>query len=140
MRRAVPAGRQGFTLVELIVSMTLMVILAGGMLFSFGQGLRSWKKVARCSERLQIENIIAERITSDIRCATEILTGSGSQEIFLKIDSDLVSYKLVEHKVKRMSAYLTCEDEIKKLSFSYPSPGKVQVMLDDFAWKTSIGN
>lgn len=132
--------RRGFTLVELVVSMTLMVILAGGMLFAFGQGMRNWRKVARHSERLQIENIIAERITNDIRCAAEILAGSGSQEIVLKIDSDPVSYKLVERKVRRKSAYLTCEDEIKKLSFSYPSPGMIEVMLDDFTWNASIGD
>ncbi len=136
--------RKGFTLVELIVSLSLMMILAGGMFFALGQGLRGWRKIAGRAEELQIKNLAAERITGDIRFADQILAGSGSQEIILKINSDQISYKLVERKVRRkkgtVTAYLTCEDEVKNLSFSYPAADKVQIILDELAWKVGLRN
>jgi prepilin-type N-terminal cleavage/methylation domain-containing protein len=129
--------KKGFTLVELIVALTLMTALVGGMMYSFGSGLRNWRKISNRASSLQIKNIIAERLCSDVREAA-LQTGSTSDEIFLKIGPDLVSYKLIERKIRRKkgagTAYLTSEDEIKKLGFSYPNAGLACITLDDISF------
>ena len=144
MKKAVPAGRRGFTLIELIISLSLMVMLTGSMFFALGQGMRGWRKAGCKISKLQIKNMLAERITGDLRFASQVLTGSGSQEMLLKVGPDQIGYKLVEGKVRRekgaTSAYLTCEDEVKKLSFSYPSADQVQIVVDELTWKICLRN
>lgn len=135
---------KGFTLVELIISLNITLILVGGMLFAFGQASRSWKRVARRAERLQIENIITERICRDARGADEIMTGSGSSEIKLKLGSATVSYSLSAGKVRRKmggsTAYLTNDNEIERLNFAYPVKNFAEVHLDNYVFLVAVRN
>jgi len=125
--------KRGFTLVELIVALSLMTALIGGLLYAFGNGLRSWRQISSRAATLQIENITAERLCRDIR-GSAIMTSSTSEEIFLKIGPDVVSYKLEGGKVRRKKggsvSYWTSEGEIKKLLFSYPVVDQAIVALD----------
>lgn len=127
--------RKGFTLVELLVGLSLFALLVAGVVCSFGQGLRGWKKAAHRAATLQVRNIVAENIANDIRSAAAILTISSSEELVLQIDGETVSYRLNNLKVRRKSgstsAYLTNENEIIKLIFGYPESGLVEVSLDD---------
>ena len=129
--------QRGFTLVELIIAMSLMTALAGGALYAFGGGLRNWRKISSRAATLQIENITAERLCRDIR-GSAIMTSSTSEEISLKIGADVISYKLESGKVRKKkgssSAYLTSENEIKKLAFSYPSANLACVTLDELSF------
>ncbi|MDD5593144.1 MAG: type II secretion system protein [Candidatus Margulisbacteria bacterium] len=130
------AGR-GFTLVELVIALTLMAALAGSVFYSFGTGLRAWRKIAGSAQKLQIENITAERLGREIRSGS-ILSGSTSQEIFIKVGPDVVSYRLVENKIRRKknggSAYLTSDGEIARLSFDYPAAGLAEVSIGRFVY------
>ena len=136
--------RRGFTLVEMIVALALSMVLCGGAFYALGQGLRTWKRTVQKAERLQIENIVAERIARDIRAANEILSPSGSEEVVLKIEAETVSYRLINRKVRRKkgaaAAYLTSEDEIKRLSFAYPENGAVETALDRFIFRAAARN
>ena len=126
--------KKGFTLVELVIALTLLTALFSGLFYSFGQGLRTWGKVVQQAERRQIESIVAERICRDIRLGM-ILSGSTSAEIFLKVGSETFSYRLIENKIRRKtgvsSVYFTSDGEIKKLEFSYPAPKLVRVEIGD---------
>jgi len=134
--------KQGFTLVELMIALSLSAVLLAGIFFSFGQGIRNWRIIVKSASNLQIENLIAERITSDIRAASEISAGSSSEEVVLKNEIETIGYKLVDRKVRRKKgtsiSYLTSEDEVRKLFFAYPAAGVVEVKLDDFAWKAAV--
>lgn len=129
--------RGGFTLVELIVALTLMSALVSGLFYSFGQALRSWRRINDDAAHLQIQSLVNERLCRDIRSGA-ILASSNSAEVFLKIGAETVSYRLITSKVRRksgsVSAYLTMDSEIKKLSFAYPSPGAVSVCLDGLTY------
>ena len=126
--------KRGFTLVELIVVLSLMTALTGGLLYAFGNSLRSWRKISRRAATLQIENITAERLCRDIR-GSAIMTGSTSEEIVLKLGPDTVSYKLENGKLRKQkgssASYLTSENEISRLEFSYPSANLAGVTLDE---------
>lgn len=129
--------KKGFTLVEMIVALTLMTALVGGLLYSFGSGLRNWRKIGNQASSLQIKNIIAERLCNEIR-GSAIINSSTSEEIVLKIGPDVVSYKLESGKVRRKkgtsTAYLTSENEIKTLLFSYPDETLAGVIIDDISF------
>jgi prepilin-type N-terminal cleavage/methylation domain-containing protein len=134
---------RGFTLVELIVALTLLTALVGGLFFSFGQGLRNWRKITAAAAHLQVESIISERICREVRLGA-VLPASSSSEVFLKIDGEAVSYKLVDSKVRRKkgstTAYLTDDKEIKRLFFSYPAAGAINITVDDLSFLVSGRN
>jgi prepilin-type N-terminal cleavage/methylation domain-containing protein len=125
--------RRGFTLVELLISLTLLAMLLGGLLYALCGGLRNWRKISGRAVTLQIENIVAERLSSDVR-GSAIMTGSTSTELFLQLGPDTVSYKLEAGKVRRKkgssTAYWTSQGEIKALTFSYPAANQVLIGLD----------
>jgi prepilin-type N-terminal cleavage/methylation domain-containing protein len=125
--------KRGFTLVEMVMAISLMTALLGGVLYAFGGGLRDWRKISDRAATLQIENIVAERLCRDIR-GSAIMTSSTSEEIFLKIGPEVISYKLESGKVRRKKggsvSYWTSEGEIKKIMFVYPAPNQVLVGLD----------
>lgn len=126
--------KRGFTLVELIIAMSLMTALVGCALYVFGDGVRNWRKIGRRAATLQIENVTAERLCRDIR-GSAIMTSSTSEEISLKLGTDVVGYKLEGGKVRRKKggsiSYWTSEGEIRKLLFSYPAANQTIVTLDE---------
>lgn len=136
--------RKGLTLVELIVVMSLFVLFVGTFVSAFGQGLRSFKSVADQTEKLQIKNIVAEKMTNDIRSASAVLPASTSSEVFLQVDTGVISYCLNASKVRRKAggstAYLTNENEIKQLNFAYPGSGLIQVALDEAVFSVGKRN
>jgi hypothetical protein len=127
-----------------MVSLSLIFVLVSGIFYALGQSLRNWRKTAGKAERFQIENLVAERIVLDLRCASEVLTTSSTEELSLRVNSEVISYKLVDQKVRRKkgasSAYLTSENEVNKLAFSYPLQSMVEVCLDDLHCCASARN
>ena len=127
--------KKGFTLVELIISLTIFAILLTGIIYSLGIELSTWNRIANAAEKQQIENSVLARITRDIRSATQILPSSDPDRLSLKIGSDTIEYSFANAKVKRKknnySSYLTVEGDIQALAFSYPAGNLVEVRLDD---------
>ena len=133
--------RRAFTLVELIIVMTVLVSFMGAAFFSLGQVRRSWSLAAYQHEQQHIIYTVAERITADIRAASLPLP-SSSQEAKLQVGADIISYRIANQKVRRekngTAAYLTSENEIETLTFSYPSAGSIQVMLGDLSFYVTL--
>lgn len=126
--------KSGFTLVELLVSLLIFTILLGGIIYAFGVEYKTWKRIVRAHEIQQIEGAVLLRITRDIRSASEVLPGSYSKLLRLKIDADTFEYSLANKKVKRKknnySSYLTVEEEIQQLEFSYPEEKLVELNMN----------
>jgi prepilin-type N-terminal cleavage/methylation domain-containing protein len=137
-----PHPRRAFTLVEMVIVVTLMAAFMGTAFFSLGQIRRSWSRAADQHENLLISYTVAERIVADIRSASLILPVSSSQEVQLKVGADLISYRIASQKVRRekngTAAYLTSENEIKLLSFSYPSAASVQVIMGELSFYVTL--
>lgn len=72
-KKALPAGRQGFTLVELLVVMSIMVIL--GLVFTniLVDSLKGRNKVAAISQVKQNGQVVLDKISNDIRNAEKII-------------------------------------------------------------------
>ena len=136
--------RSGFTLVELLVSFALTALLLTTLFYTFGQALHSWKRCVLKNEVQQAAGLVANKIICDIRAANQI-TSASSYEIGLKIESDIVSYQFINNKVGRKInngsiAYLTSENEINSLSFSFASSEAVIVSLEGYACYVSKRN
>lgn len=72
------------------------------------------------------------------------MAASGSEEVFIKNGAEIITYRLVSRKVRREkgaeAAYLTSEDEVSKLAFSYPAAGTVRVELNGIDWTASVND
>lgn len=136
--------RRGFTLIELIIALALTATMLAAITFAFGQSLRTWKKVARESEKAQIENIVLERICRDLRAASAIQTNSSSREIDLKVGGETINYAWQDLKIKKKRGssvtYLTSERDTDPLSFFYPSAGVVGVRIGEYSTQAALRN
>jgi prepilin-type N-terminal cleavage/methylation domain-containing protein len=135
---------RGFTLVELIVALSLFAMLLGGIFYAWGVELNFWKRAVASVEKQQVANMVLARIVRDIRNAGELLPASDDHQLLLKIGSDTIEYSLVNQKIRRKknsySAYLTSEGELKALSFAYPDARLVEIKVEGFTTRTALRN
>ncbi len=131
--KAVPAGRQGFTLIELIVALTLASMLFIAGMFSFLNYMKTYDRVSREAELAQVRQSVLLRMTREIRSADQILA-STPDRIQIKSDKSVISYYRYDNKIRRVensyASYLTEPGQIKKLAFLYPAKGLVMITVD----------
>ncbi|MDD5383085.1 MAG: type II secretion system protein [Candidatus Margulisbacteria bacterium] len=136
--------KAGFTLVELMISMTILALLLGSFYYVLGAELKIWERIIGRSEEAQIASAVALRIIDDARSAQEILPASSSATLSLKIGNETIEYQLTGNKVRRKkggySAYLTDDGEITELTFSYPAGKIVRIKVDDLAASVFLRN
>lgn len=127
-------NKKGFTLVEMLVSISIFLLLMGAILPAFFQSWKGSEKISSRAELFQIKEIIWARMAREIRSADKILSQSTSSEVFLQTGGNVVSYSLVNNKVRRKiggyTAYFTNEGEIKSLIFYYPAEKTVELFID----------
>jgi len=133
MKKAVPAGRQGFTLVEVLIALGLAGILLLAGSYALGTFLRTYRTSINKAEKLQIRQMIATRLIREIRSA-EKLEPSTREKLSLRLSGALVSYSYKDGKVRReagsSASYLTEPGEVKELYFESPSSRMVWIYLD----------
>ena len=136
--------RRGFSLVELIVALSIFAMLSASILYVFGTELKIAKKIAAASQKRQLVNAVMARISQDIRAASAILPSSIPSKLLLSIEADSIEYSVVNQKVRRKkngySAYLTDKGELMSLSFVYPLNKLVEVNLDGAKTKYALRN
>lgn len=124
---------RGFTLLELVVALSLTSLLLLSGIFMLSIYLRTYKRAGGEVENLQITQLILTRMVREIRSADRLIE-KLPDKITFKYGDFLLSYDLKDGKVRRKiggsSAYLTDAGEVKSLSFSYPLPGLVKIKLD----------
>ncbi len=123
--------RPGFTLVELIISLSVFAVLMGTIFFTFGQEVNMWDRLVSTIEGEQIGTMVISKITTDIKSADQILPGSDKDKLLLKIGLDTIEYSLYKNKVRRKknkySSYLTDVGDISTLVFSYLGNNLVKI-------------
>jgi prepilin-type N-terminal cleavage/methylation domain-containing protein len=136
--------RRGFSLVELIVSLSIFAMLSVSILYVFGSELKLSKKITGISEKQQLVNAVMDRISRDIRAACAILPSSDENKLVLSAEADSIEYSLINEKVRRkknnFSSYLSDTGDIKALSFAYPLSRMVEVDLDGSLTKFMLRN
>jgi prepilin-type N-terminal cleavage/methylation domain-containing protein len=136
--------RKGFTLVEMIVALSIFSMLLGGIFHVLGVEINLWERIVSAAEKQQIANMVLSRAVRDIRAAREILPSSGSQKLLLKVGDDTLEYSLVNGKIRRKknnsSSYLTAENDLHFLSFSYPAYRIVEIEVEDLTTRAYLRN
>jgi prepilin-type N-terminal cleavage/methylation domain-containing protein len=134
----------GFTLVEMLISLTVLFIALGAIFYALSAELRLWDRTAASVEKQQVLHLLLSRINLDARSASEILPASGPRALSLRVGGDTIDYTLSEGKVKRTknrsAAYLTTEEEIKEFSFSYPTANLIVIKIDGLTTKVFLRN
>ena len=129
-RKAVPAGRQGFSLVEMVIALSLAVIILGAAFYLLSINLKTWNRNSKRIENLQIVSLVFERIGYDIRSAKKIISVSG-ETLIIELDSQNVLYDFKNKKIRRKkgetSAYLTDKGDLLGLSFRKIKEGLVEI-------------
>ncbi len=67
MRRTSSSRAGGFTLIELVLAMTFVALLAGGIVISISTALKAWKRVAEANELNQEARAVMELMARDLR-------------------------------------------------------------------------
>jgi prepilin-type N-terminal cleavage/methylation domain-containing protein len=136
--------KKAFTLIELLLALTMLTILIMSVTPALGTVWRSWRRLAAANDRRQIENIVMTRLVNDLREGSQINSGSTTGEVIFTVKGETISYALVNSKVRRKTgsaaAYLTNENEIKSLSFQYSAGKIVGIKLDDLATTVALRN
>ncbi len=127
--------KSGFTLVELMVSLSLLAVLGGSMFYAFGVELKLWQKLTDSMAEQQIINSAMAQIVNDVRSAREIVYSASGDDLILLVGADRIEYSLVNEKLRRKkndrSSYLTDIGEIKEFAVAYPTTRLVEVSLNN---------
>jgi len=132
----------GFTLVELVISLSLISILAiplAGLMYS---SVRYEKRAFQKQENLMNAASSLDLICGEIKASKEISPSSKPSKLILIFDFYSVSYDLSADKVRRTKntsvSYLNPDGTINKLSFSYPSANSVIISIGPKRSKTLL--
>lgn len=136
--------KRALTLVELLVSLTILTLFVGGAFYALSTELRFWQKLSAKALAIQRYNSLANRLVRDLRSANVLLPNSNQTTLSLQIGSDLISYSLVNNKIRRQkgtsSSYLTTENEIASFTFAYPSANLIQINLASQPFLVALRN
>ncbi|MFA6431264.1 MAG: prepilin-type N-terminal cleavage/methylation domain-containing protein [Candidatus Margulisiibacteriota bacterium] len=132
--RTEAACKKGFTLIELIISISIMILIVSTSIIFTIYSVKLSRKIIKKSEKNQVLVLVSERMSLDINSADAILPASSTKELFLKIASGEVAYAYVSGKVRRringQTAYLTNEKEINSLGIAYPGNNLIGISIE----------
>ena len=115
----------GFTLIELVISLSLISILALPIVCLMYSSIKYEKTAFQKQENIINATSSLDLICADIKASKGISPSSSAAKLVLIFDSFSVSYDLWTDKVRRTKnssvQYLNPDGTIDKLSFSYPS-------------------
>jgi prepilin-type N-terminal cleavage/methylation domain-containing protein len=121
---------KGFTVIELLVSMTLFLIVIGAVSGVFIQSLRAQRITAALITVNNNSSLAIEQIVREIRTGFNFCPTSGtdvcsdSKLVFTNAFNEKIIYSLVNNSIERsvngFSEVITAEDiNIKKLAFKW---------------------
>lgn len=95
-------GNQGFTLIELIVSVSIFLILITFTTVTFGQTLRTQQVIGDLSVAMNEVAFVTEQMAREIRTGTDFRNIAGEETIrFINAKEEQVSYKAINKGIAR---------------------------------------
>lgn len=108
--------KRGFTLVELLVAMTLFVTLVGIATGAFIRSLRTQRAVAALMEANDNVSLALEQMAREIRTGYNFSKVSESELQFVNADNSVVWYRLNNGVVERGTENVRLERTYKKIT------------------------
>lgn len=124
----------GFTLLELVIALSLSSIILFSGTYLFSTFFRTYKLESKKAEEIQIHQMVLRKIAKDARSANKV--SLDGQKLVILYNDHTISYEFINNKAKRQkgnsSAYLTDNNEISSLNFSITKPGLVKIKTNLF--------
>jgi len=96
--------KSGFSLVEVIIAMTLLAVVISGSIVAFAQFTKSYHHTKKKNEALEIARLYSERIKSSSYITSPFLKNAQYQEgkytVNVTITEDLTTTGIKDAKVK----------------------------------------
>lgn len=123
-------NKKGFTLIELIISLTIFSLVLSSSFLFLGTRLNTYKKEKNILNQYQLEQRVFNLIAKDLKKSIELdIISSSEAKITLK--NQEVIYGIKDQKIKRKTgknnAYLTMPGEINNLAFKALSPQLIEL-------------
>jgi len=122
----------------------VFVLIVASVLACLMVHVKLWQKTAKACEQRQLINSVLINIVREVRTSTALLPTSNQGQLVLQVGTETIEYCLSSNKVKRRkntsSAYLTEENQIKILAFSYPQNKLIKIVADDFSVEAYVRN
>lgn len=142
IKKGLPTGRQAFTLVELLITLTISaLVLNCAFLLAFGT-LSAQKRTAIISKNFQEAAASLKLITKETKAASAISPSSTDTKLVLVSGPDLITYEFLSGKIKRSKnssgQYITTDGSLYEAVFAYPSHGTVRIEISPVHIKLAI--
>ena len=115
--------KTAFTLVELLIAISLGTILLAVSFWALSNTVRLYGKTSKDTARLQICSMVLDRIGEDAVSAKKVSSSSTQSLLILEYPDFILRYDYNNGKVRRRkgssSAYLTDAGDVGSLSFDY---------------------
>ena len=135
--------KKGFTLVELLVSITILSLFLSSFFYLLSAEVRASKHLTQASVQAQATSHLFKRIGSDIRAANKILSTSNPSRLCLQVENDIIEYYLSGGELKRRknnsSSPLSNQGEIESLSFSFGDK-LIEIKIDQRSLMVALRN
>jgi prepilin-type N-terminal cleavage/methylation domain-containing protein len=145
----VKLSEKGFTLIELIIVMSLISIIAAFVSMFFVYDVDMYTKLTNNAEGLQTSRIAMQRISTELRqimSADSIQLASATEIRFIDSNDSLIYYNFSGDKIYRNNtAMLNSVSEFQLSYFnasdnqlSVPVADPTEIMTIDLAFKTTL--
>ncbi len=120
---------RAFTLIELLISIMLSLVIIGALFYFTIGSAKLMNRTSENSSSSQAVRFVADRIWSDFVQSSGVSSTSTSSKLVI----GNITYQFMENKVRReengSANYLTIENEVNGLSFTYPSAKMVRIEI-----------
>ncbi|MFH0886835.1 MAG: prepilin-type N-terminal cleavage/methylation domain-containing protein [bacterium] len=128
-------NRRAFTLIEVLVSITIFMLILGIAVYSFFGVYRMWKDYSLVLYYEENISSIAGQLISDIHISSKIESSSDIDNLILDTDDGVISYYYSDGALKRKGQNIAVADCLDECRFFYPNADMVQV---EIKWGSSI--
>lgn len=122
--------RKGFTLIEIMVALTIFFIILSSSFLLLKNAERFWRKFADKMASFEVVSSVSGVISNDIR-ETKLVSveAAGQKLVLIDIDDNEIQYELVSGRIRRRkggsSSYLTYDEYVEQLTFCDLGEGMV---------------
>jgi prepilin-type N-terminal cleavage/methylation domain-containing protein len=125
---------EGFSLIELLLALTLSTILMLSFSYAISTALALWQTHSRDSARLMDAAFVLNQISREVWQARAISSASSANRLILDSVTDSLFYDFYQGMVRRSkdgkaASPLTDKNRILGLSFNYPSSKRVWITV-----------
>ena len=121
-------NNKGFSLIEMMVVVTILGLIVLGLVTFFTGGAKSWVAGQSQLEAQRNARQAMDIMVREIREASEITTNNDTEIIFDTPWVTGITYKLLNNTINRNNIPLI--NNVSNLDFDYPSLSKVHILLE----------